>query len=81
MKAPVLTLCTVLSFVANGAHTVSISAGAVAAAERVYALRGRDIALRPFPAAVTHTGAFVVLAIAAAQHRTSGWTGKGNKEQ
>lgn len=61
-------LCTVLPFVANGAHTVSISAGAMAAAKRVYALRDRDVALGSFPAAVTHTGALVVLAVAAAQH-------------
>lgn len=66
---PALTLCTVWPFVTDGAHAVSISAGAVAAAKRVYALCDRDVAFGSFPAAVTHTGALVVLAVAAAQHR------------
>lgn len=68
-----LTLCTVRPFVANGAHAVAIGAGAVAVAKRVKALRDRDIALRSLPATVTHTGALVVLAVAAAQHWASRW--------
>lgn len=68
-----LTLCTVLAFVANWAHTVPISAGAVPTAKWVYALRDRDIALGAFPAAVAHTGALVVLAVAAAQHWARRW--------
>lgn len=65
---PALTLCTVWPFVTDGAHAVSISAGAVAAAKRIYALCDRDVTFGSFPAAVTHTGALVVLAVAAAQH-------------
>lgn len=68
-----LTLRTVRPLVANRAHTVAVSAGAVAVAKRVKALRDRDIALRSLPAAVTHTGALVVLAIAAAQHWACRW--------
>ena len=66
-----LTFCTTLPFVANGAHAVSIGAGAMATAKGVYALRHRDITLRAFPAAITHTGALVVLAVATAQHGAS----------
>lgn len=80
-----LTLCTALPFVANRAHAVSISAGPMAAAKRVYALGDRDITLGSFPAAVTNTGALVVLAIAAAQHRACSWgrteIEKGRKEK
>lgn len=68
-----LTLSTALPFVANGAHTVAVSAGAVAAAKRVDALCDRDVALGSLPAAVTHTGALVVLAIATAQHWAGRW--------
>lgn len=68
-----LTLSTALPFVADGAHTVAVGACAVAAAKRVDALRDEDVTLGSFPAAVTHTGAFVVLAVAAAQHGTSRW--------
>lgn len=68
-----LTLCTALPFVADGAHTVAISAGAVAATKRVDALRDGDITLGSLPAAVTHTGALVVLAVAAAQHWARRW--------
>lgn len=64
-----LTLCTALPFVADGAHAVAIGAGAVAAAKRVDALRDGDVALGSLPAAVAHTGALVVLAVATAQHR------------
>lgn len=81
INPPALTLCAVLPFVANGAHAVSISAGAVAAAERVYALRDGDVALGSFPAAVTHTGALVVLAVAAAQHRARRWRSRGKRRR
>lgn len=70
---PCLTLSTALPFVADGAHTVAVSARAVAAAKRVDALRDGDVALGSFPAAVTHTGAFVVLAVAATQHWARHW--------
>lgn len=68
-----LTLSTALPFVADGAHAVAVRAGAVAAAKRVDALCDGDIALRSLPAAVTHAGALVVLAVAAAQHRAGRW--------
>lgn len=71
-----LTLSTALPFVANGADTVAISAGAMAAAKRVDALRDRDVTLRSLPAAVTHTGALVILAVATAQHRACSWKDK-----
>lgn len=73
INSSALTLCTVLPFVANGTHAVAIGAGAVAAAKRVDALRDGDITLRPFPATVAHTGALVVLAVTAAQHRARRW--------
>lgn len=73
INSSALTLCTVLPFVADGAHAVAVSAGAVAAAKRVDALRDGDIALGPLPATVTHAGALVVLAIAAAQHWARRW--------
>lgn len=73
LTLPPLTLCTARPFVADGAHAVAISAGAVAAAKRVDALRDGDITLGSFPAAVTHTGALVVLAVATAQHRACRW--------
>lgn len=72
-----LTLSTALAFVADGAHTVAIGACAVAAAKRVNALRDWDVTLGSFPAAVTHTGAFVVLAVAAAQHGARRWRNRG----
>ncbi len=68
-----LTLCTALPFVADGAHAVAVGAGAVAAAKGVDALRDGDITLGSLPAAVTHTGALVVLAVATAQHRARRW--------
>lgn len=68
-----LTLCTVRPFVANGAHTVAIGAGAMAVAKRVKALCDRDVALGSLPATITHTGALVVLAVAAAQHWACRW--------
>lgn len=73
LTLPPLTLCTVLPFVADGAYTVAVGAGAVAAAKRVDALRDGDITLGSLPAAVTHTGALVVLAVATAQHRARRW--------
>lgn len=72
-----LTLSTALAFVADGAHTVAVGARAVAAAKRVDALRDGDVTLGSFPAAVTHTGAFVVLAVAAAQHGARRWRNRG----
>lgn len=68
-----LTLCTVHSFVADGAHTIAVGAGAMAAAKRVDALCDGDIALRALPATVAHTGALVVLAVATAEHRARRW--------
>lgn len=76
-----LTLCTVLAFVANRAHAVPIGAGAVPAAKRVYTLRDRDVTLGAFPAAVAHTGALVVLAVAAAQHWARRWREKKKKNE
>lgn len=73
-----LTLCTALPFVADRAHTVAVGAGAVAAAKRVDALCDGDITLGSLPAAVAHTGALVVLAVAAAQHWARRW---GNGER
>lgn len=73
-----LTLSAALPFVADGAHAVAVGAGAVAAAERVDALRDGDVALGPFPAAVAHAGAFVVLAVAAAQHGARRWRDRGD---
>ena len=73
LTLPPLTLCTALPFVADGAHAVAVGAGAVAAAKGVDALRDGDIALGSLPAAVAHTGALVVLAIATAQHRARRW--------
>lgn len=78
---PTLTLCTVRPLVADGAHAVSIGAGAVAAAKRVYALRDGDVALGSLPATVTHTGTLVVLAVAAAQHRASSWRRRRENEE
>lgn len=49
----------------------------MAAAKRVDALRDGDVTLGPFPAAVTHTGALVVLAITAAQHWARRWRNRG----
>lgn len=72
LTLPSLTLSTALPFVANGTHAIAISAGAVAAAKGVNALRNRDIALGSLPATVAHTGALVVLAVATAQH----WAGR-----
>lgn len=68
-----LTLGAALALVADGADAVAVSAGAVAAAQRVDALRDGDVALGPLPAAVAHAGALVVLAVAAAQHRAGRW--------
>lgn len=81
INSPALTFCTVLPLVADGAHTVAVGAGAVAAAEGVNALRDGDVALGPLPAAVTHTGALVVLAIAAAQHWARGWWGNKYRQR
>lgn len=78
---PTLTLCTVRPLVADGAHAVSIGAGAVAAAKRVYALRDGDVALGSLPATVTHTGTLVVLAVAAAEHRASSWRRRRENEE
>lgn len=75
-----LTLSTAQPFVANGADTVAISAGAMAAAKRVDALRDRDVTLRSLPAAVTHTGALVILAVATAQHRACSWKDKAERK-
>lgn len=72
-----LTLSAALPFVADGAHAVAVRAGAVAAAKRVDALCDGNIALGSFPAAVTHAGALVVLAVAAAQHRAGRWRKRG----
>lgn len=69
MLRPPLTLCAARPFVADGAHAVAVGAGAVAAAERLDALRDGDVALGPLPAAVAHAGALVVLAVTAAKHR------------
>lgn len=76
---PSLTLSTALPFVADGAHAVAVGARAVAAAKRVDALRDGDVALGSFPAAVTHTGAFVVLAVAATQHGARRWRNRGQE--
>lgn len=72
-----LTLSTALPFVADGAHTVAVGACAVAVAKRVDALRDGDVTLGSFPAAVAHTGAFVILAVAAAQHGARRWRNRG----
>lgn len=80
LTRPHLTLCTAVPFVADGAHAVAIGAATVAAAKRVDALRDGDIALGPFPAAVTHTGALVVLAVATAQHRARRWRNRRREE-
>lgn len=47
-----LTFLTVLAFVASGAHTVPINAGAMAPAGRIDALIHGHITLCAFPAAV-----------------------------
>lgn len=52
----------------------------MAAAKMVDALRDRDIALWSLPAAVTHTGALVVLAVATAQHRAGRWRNREGEE-
>jgi len=70
---PPLTHGTAGPFVADGADAVAVGAGAVAAAQRVDALRDGHVALGPLPAAVAHAGALVVLAVAAAQHRARRW--------
>lgn len=76
-----LTLGAARPLVADGADAVAVGAGAVAAAQRVDALRDGDVALGPLPAAVAHAGALVVLAVAAAQHRAGGWSGVEEKER
>lgn len=62
-----LTFLTVLAFVARGAHTVPINAGAVAPAGRIDALIHGHITLRAFPAAVALARPFRILSVPTAQ--------------
>lgn len=64
--AEALTFLTVLAFVASGADTVAINAGAVAPAGRIDALIHGHITLGAFPAAVALACPFRVLSIPAA---------------
>jgi hypothetical protein len=67
-----LTFLTVLPFVARGAHTVPVNAGAVATAGRVDALIHGDVTLGAFPATVALARSFGVLSVSTAQDGAGG---------
>lgn len=62
-----INFLTVLAFVASGAHTVPINAGAMAPAGRIDALIHGHITLCAFPAAVALARPFGILSVSTAQ--------------